>query len=121
MQTVAVLGGNFAGVTAAFDIKRKLKQDVGVLVISKSDLFVLIPSLIWLTPSWRNEAQITFPLQPAPEPKDIRFIHANAERVDVNSNAVFAGGREEKYDFLVVATGPHLDFKAVRGTGPEAL
>jgi sulfide:quinone oxidoreductase len=119
MNKVAVLGGNFAGITAAFDIKRKLGQDVDVVVISKSERFVFVPSLIWLTPGWRREEQITFPLKPAFERRGIRFVNAAADRVDVNCNTVLAGGREEKYDFLVVATGPYLNFKAVPGTGPE--
>ena len=43
-----VLGGNFAGLTAAITLKRELGSDVDVTLVSKSDRFVFYPSLIWV-------------------------------------------------------------------------
>ena len=45
---VLVLGGNFAGLTAALSIKRELGEDVQVTVVSKSAEFLFNPSLIWI-------------------------------------------------------------------------
>jgi sulfide:quinone oxidoreductase len=47
-KRVLVLGGNFAGVTAALSVKRELGNDVDVTVLSKSDRFQFNPSLIWV-------------------------------------------------------------------------
>jgi sulfide:quinone oxidoreductase len=56
--SVLVVGGSFAGLTAAFEIKRKLKDKVNVRVIARQEEFVFIPSLIWLVPGWRRKEQI---------------------------------------------------------------
>ena len=42
---VIVVGGSFAGLTAAFEIKRLLKDKVDVTVIARQAQFVFIPSL----------------------------------------------------------------------------
>ncbi|HRD08877.1 MAG TPA: hypothetical protein PK037_14955, partial [Saprospiraceae bacterium] len=41
---VLVIGGNFAGATAAMEIKRKLKNKVDVTLIDRSPDFLYIPS-----------------------------------------------------------------------------
>jgi sulfide:quinone oxidoreductase len=40
---IVVLGGSFAGLTAAFDLKRMLKEKVEITTISRQDQFVYIP------------------------------------------------------------------------------
>ena len=54
MKRVVVLGGSFAGLTAAFELKRKLGSSAEVTVISRDPRFVFIPSLIWVVPGWRR-------------------------------------------------------------------
>ncbi len=119
MHKVVVAGGSFAGLTAAFDLKRRLGSDVEVTVISKSDQFVFIPSLIWLVPGWRTESQISFPLAPSFQKKGIRFVHDAIARIEPERNLVHTTNGAEPYDYLVVCTGPYLNFAAVPGTGPE--
>lgn len=41
LPSVLVIGGSFAGLTAAFEIKRKLKDKVNVRVIVRQEQFVL--------------------------------------------------------------------------------
>ena len=47
-KKVLVLGGNFAGLTAALAVHSELHGDVDVRVVSASDRFLFNPSLIWL-------------------------------------------------------------------------
>ena len=47
-KKVLVLGGNFAGLTAALAVRQELRGDVDVRVVSASDTFLFNPSLIWL-------------------------------------------------------------------------
>src|SRR5215472_13800366 len=63
-KKVLVLGGNFAGLTAALAVRRELHGDVDVRVVSASDRFLFNPSLIWLPFGKRSPADITFPLAP---------------------------------------------------------
>ena len=77
---IIVIGGSFAGLTAAFELKRLLKHTVDVTVIARQDQFVFIPSFIWIVPGWRRPDQLTFDLKPALESKNIRFINADPTR-----------------------------------------
>lgn len=54
-----IIGGNFAGMTAALELKRKLGKQVEVTVIDKSPVFTFIPSLIWVPFRRREIKDIT--------------------------------------------------------------
>jgi NADH dehydrogenase FAD-containing subunit len=41
-RLVLVIGGSFGGLTAAFEIKRKLKEKVNVRVIVRQEVFVMV-------------------------------------------------------------------------------
>jgi NADH dehydrogenase FAD-containing subunit len=43
---VVIIGGSFAGLTAAYELKRRLRNRARVTVIDRNDQFVFIPSLI---------------------------------------------------------------------------
>lgn len=58
-MTTVVIGGSFAGMTAALEIKRKDK-DHKVILIDKSPLFLFIPSLIWVPFGRRDIKDISF-------------------------------------------------------------
>jgi len=61
MKEILVLGSNFAGATAAIQLSRKLKkEEVNITVISPSEDFVYIPSLIWVPFGKRSIDEITF-------------------------------------------------------------
>jgi sulfide:quinone oxidoreductase len=60
MTTTVVVGGSFAGMTAALEIKRKGKDAHKVILIDKSPLFLFIPSLIWVPFRRREMKDISF-------------------------------------------------------------
>lgn len=47
-KKVLVLGGNFAGLTAALAVRRELHGDVDGRVVSAPGSFLFSPPLIWL-------------------------------------------------------------------------
>jgi sulfide:quinone oxidoreductase len=103
---VIVVGGSFAGLTAAFEIKRLLKDKVDVTVIARQDQFVFIPSFIWIVAGWRRPEQLTFDLKPALESKDIRFVNAALLEIKPEQNTIVTTNAGDfKYDYLVIATG----------------
>lgn len=121
-----ILGGSFAGLTVAHDLRRLLKGQHDVTIIDRSDKFIYIPSLIWVPFGRRSEKQISFPLRPTLESKGIRFLHAEADKIDVENKSVTYTLKSEpsktgeiKYDYLVIATGPHVEFESVKGLGPD--
>jgi sulfide:quinone oxidoreductase len=64
MTTTVVIGGSFAGMTAALEIKRKGKDQHKVILIDKSPLFLFIPSLIWVPLGRREIKDISFKKKP---------------------------------------------------------
>lgn len=115
---VLVLGGNFAGLTAALAIKHDLGDDVDVTVVSASDRFLFNPSLIWLPFGKRSPADITFPVAPTFESHEVDFVHAEATGLDLAARKVQTGAGDHAYDYLVIATGYRNDFGTVEGLGP---
>ena len=118
-KRVVVIGSNFAGLTAAFDVKRKARDLADVTVVTKDPLFTFIPSLIWVVQGWRRVKHITFPVANAFARKGIKTIIAPVQRVDVERNIVETSKGEVPYDYLVVASGAHLHFNAIPGLGPH--
>ncbi len=116
---IVVLGGSFAGLAAAFELKHKLGDRAEITVISKDRQFVFIPSLIWLVPGWRRGDQITFDLETAFSKHGIRFVQETAERIDPEGKRVITGSGEMAYDYLVIATGPRMVWESVPGLGPH--
>jgi sulfide:quinone oxidoreductase len=114
--------------TAAYEIKRETGDRHNIILIDKNSRFTFIPSLVWAPLGKRGIENITFPLQSALESKGIEFLHTSVERIDPERQVVELAGsdqtdgspaaRELHYDYLLVATGSHVDFAAVEGLGP---
>lgn len=120
MAKIVVLGGSFGGLTAALELKRLLGARADVTVVSESDQFVFLPSLPWLIMGWRKPGDISLSVSEILRPKGIVFLHEAAQLVDPDDRQVHTASGQLPYDFLVVATGPHLAFEEIPGLGPEA-
>jgi sulfide:quinone oxidoreductase len=118
-RQVVIVGGSFAGLTAAYELKRMLGERARVLVLDKKERFVFIPSLIWVPFGWREVEDISFALGPALERHGIEFRQTTVERIEPRRQVVTTREGEISYDYLLVATGPHVDFEAVPGLGPH--
>jgi sulfide:quinone oxidoreductase len=120
MKRILVLGSNFAGVTAAISVKRKLGNEVEVLVISPSRNFLYVPSLIWVPFGIRRVKDITFAVEPMLNKKGVEFIHDRSVKVIPNRNVVITEKNGEiSYDYLVVATGASLNFDILPNLNPK--
>ena len=119
MSKIVILGGSFGGLTAAFELKRLLGKTADITLLSDTDKFVFIPSLPWLAMGWRKAENITLPLKPILERKGITFINEEVKGVDAESSKVVTASKEIPYDYLIIATGPHLAFEEVPGFGPD--
>jgi NADH dehydrogenase FAD-containing subunit len=117
-KKVLVLGGNFAGLTAALTVKHELGKDVGVTVVSKSDHFQFNPSLIWIPFGKRTAKDIAFPLAKTFEAHGVDFVHGEATTIDPAAQRVETSQGMRDYDYLVIATGYLNDFGVVPGLGP---
>src|SRR5436190_23178701 len=116
---VLVLGGNFAGLTAALRVKHELPDDVDVTVVSKSDHFQFNPSLIWIPFGKRKAKDVVFPLGRTFESHGVEFVHGAATKIDPKAQKVETSKGVHAYDYLVIATGDLNDFEVIPGLGPK--
>lgn len=119
LATVVVIGASFAGLTSALELRRRLEDaEHRVVVVSDRDQFVFIPSLIWVPFREREIEDISLPVRPILEEHGVEFIHARAERILPEERRIETGAGAVDYDFLVIATGPKLDYN-LPGLGPQ--
>ena len=122
MTTILVLGGNFGGMTSAFELQRKLRMQARVVVVSRQKEFVYIPSLIWVPFGRRSLKDITFSAEATFRKAGIEFVLDEATRINPEASTVrLASGRELSYDFLIIATGAELVWDSLPGLGPRAF
>lgn len=121
MKKIVVIGGNFAGMTAALEIKRKSQpNEFDVLIIDKSPLFLFVPSLIWVPFGRREIKDISFRKDDILKKKGVDFMQAEALKVDTQKQIVFTDKGDVAYDHLVIATGPKVNYDIAPGVAEFA-
>ena len=134
MARVVVLGAGVSGHTAALYLKRKLGRAHEVVVVSPNSKWNWIPSNIWVGVGKMAPEKVVFPLAPIYRRKGIDFRHAKAVGILPEGDAddakpavdiVYTGSQRSgeteriRFDYLINATGPKLNFSATPGLGPE--
>ncbi|MGD8378724.1 MAG: FAD/NAD(P)-binding oxidoreductase [Gammaproteobacteria bacterium] len=119
MARVVVVGAGLGGLPAAYDIKEALGKSHEVTVINPVEEFQFIPSNPWVLVGWRERDAVTVPLRKPLEKKGIEFIAHGAKEIRPSENVVVLDNSEKiAYDYLVITTGPTLDYDAIPGLGP---
>ena len=134
MARVVVLGAGVSGHTAALYLKKRLGKAHDVVVVSPNSNYNWIPSNIWVGVGKMTAKDVVFPLAPVYKKKGIGFVQAKAfalwpegdadddrPAVEVEYTSTERSGEKEKlrYDYVVNATGPKLNFAATPGLGPD--
>lgn len=118
-KRIVIIGSSFAGFTAAIELKNKLKDQHQISVLSKTDEFLFMPSLIWVPFGLRKRQDISFSVAPILERRGIEFKQATVTRIDLERRELHSDLGTDSYDYLVIATGPKLNYEAVPGLGPH--
>lgn len=119
MARIAIIGASIGGLPAAYEARALLEKKHKVTVVSNVESFHFVPSNPWVAVGWRKRKDISFNLRPILEKKGIEFVHAAADRIEPDQNRIITTKGEIPYDYLIVATGPKLNFGAVPGLGPS--
>lgn len=120
MADVVVIGGSFAGLAAALELRRLLPPGSSVTVVSASDRFVFMPSLIWVMQGWREPDDLTFSIQPMLDTASVDFKHARVEAILPDERTVSLNtGESLHYDRLVIAAGGEWDWDQIPGSRPR--
>jgi sulfide:quinone oxidoreductase len=115
---IVIIGGSFGGMNAAYELRRKLRDQVEITVISRDPEFTFLPSLPWVILGWRNPDSIQIPLEGTLMRRGIRFIHGEVTELDTDKCEVRTASATFTYDILLIASGAELDYAAVPGLGP---
>ncbi len=127
MARIVVLGTGFAGNTAALNLKKALGGKHDVIVVSPRKNFSYVPSFVWVGVGSMQPEKTQFNLEPVYKKHGIEFKEGAAVEIHPDSQDQYVvvkysdGGTERvKYDYLINATGPKLNYAATPGLGPDA-
>lgn len=129
MADVVAFGAGVSGHTAALHLRRMLRKEHTITVVSPDSQGNWIPSNIWVGVGRMLKKKVVFPLDPVYKRKGIEFRQAKVVAirpdgdetngrgaVDIEHTAAGAADRTERigYGYLINATGPQLKFGAAR-------
>ena len=120
---VLVIGGGFAGYTAAKEMCRltRRRDDVGVMLVSRENYFTFWPMLASVISSDVETKNVAQPLRRALIRDGASFRRADLESVDAERRVVTAGGKEFPYEHLVLALGAEPAYFGVPGVEEYAI
>lgn len=120
---ILILGGGFAGYTAAKELCKKTahRDDVGVMVISRDNYFTFWPMLAGCVSSDIDTGNVAQPLRRALIRAGASFRRAEVEGVNFEEQTVTADGRDFPYDQLVVALGAEPAYFGIPGVEEHAI
>lgn len=115
-KRIVIVGTNFAGYTAALELKELVGDNHDIVVIANTDKFLFFPSLIWYPFGLREAKDITFDVRSIYEAHGIAFVQDEVTGFAPQQNQVLRkGGPPLPYDYLLIGTGPKVDYDYIPG------
>jgi NADH:quinone reductase (non-electrogenic) len=120
---VLILGGGFAGFTAAQTLCHLTqdRDDVGVMVIDKENFFTFWPMVPGVIGSDVDVTNVAQALRRALIGAGASFRRAELKNVDFGRRCVIADDQEFPYDHLVLALGGQPNFFGIPGVEEHSL
>ncbi|WP_417659061.1 NAD(P)/FAD-dependent oxidoreductase [Pseudidiomarina sp.] len=120
MARVTVVGAGLGGVSVAFELREKLPKKAQITVVGEGAEFNFVPSNPWVALGSRKREDVVMPIGDFFSKRNIEFSPAGVKEIHAGENRLILNdGSQHDYDYLVLCTGPKLDFAAVEGAGPE--
>ena len=114
-KRVVVIGGGFGGASAAKYIK-KLDPSVSVTLVEPAATFYTCPFSNWVMGGLKQMNEIAQTYDVLKGTYGVEVINEEAAEIDAANHTVkLKGGKELKYDRLVVSPGIDFDYDAIEG------
>ena len=120
---VLILGGGFAGYTAAKTLCKmtRHRDDVGVMLISRENYFTFWPMLPGVVSSDIDTKNVAQPLRRALIRLGASFRRADIKGLDVEKQCITAEDKEFPYHHLIVALGGVPAYFGIPGVEEHAI
>ena len=112
MEKVVIIGGGGGGAILANLLP---EREFEIVVVDREEYHIFQPGYLWIAfKGWRKEIFMK-PIRSLLKPH-VKFVHGEATSVDLNERKVLMkDGKELSYDYIVIATGAHLNYDVIDG------
>lgn len=101
-KTALIIGGGFAGLEAAIQLR---KAGLDVTLVSNRPFLFIYPTSIWVVTGERSLEQVSLDLRDVARRHGFTFVEGAVESISAARRAAFVNGAEHAADHLVVAMG----------------
>lgn len=117
---IVIVGGGFAGLEAAFYLRKRLGSQVHLTLISDSEVFQFKPNTIYI-PFGKDPERFRIPIRNGFRKRNIDFELDRVEAVDPIEKQVHTVSGSVPYDFLFLATGAAMRPQEIPGLAEYAV
>ncbi|MBN2668853.1 MAG: FAD-dependent oxidoreductase [Bacteroidales bacterium] len=103
-KKMLVLGGGFAGVESAIQLR---KYGYQVSLVSNRDYLFVYPISIWIPTQKKSFDDVKIPLKTLSQKHGFNLILDEVKHIDHQNNKVILEQQEIEYDYLFIAMGMH--------------
>ena len=94
MAHIVVLGGGIGGVSCAYELKKTVRREDRVTLVSNKTFFQFTPSNPWVAVNWRSKDDVTIDLASVLPKHGVGFSAAGVKRVHPGREPRRAGRRD---------------------------
>lgn len=121
MTEIVVLGGGFAGVFAAKELRKLSSEHFRITLVDKNNYHLFIPSLYEVATAEEPRDNICIPYTEI-FPHGVRLIKGEATSIDKENHKVnFKDGQFISYDYLVIALGSETQYYGIEGLRENSI
>jgi len=118
-KKVVIIGGGFAGATAAKYIRR-LDRSIEVTLVEEQLSYTTGPAKNWVLGGLRNLQSITFNYENLQQKHGIKLVQDTALRIDpIQKKVHLKNGEALLYERLILAPGTELDWTSIENYTPQ--